>query len=395
MQPLSKWRISFTHQCRRPSRFFILPFLLLTLFVSITLSIGSSVHPVVADVVDFVEEFRGIGRYGIVAKGVGTRGDPATGAWTGSGDIDIDIPASATIHEARLIWTGRTREQPSGAPTFDADGVQLSIDGGPNTHITAGTQYFQDPWFPFGGLEVEQLHESADITALMVTGSHTYTVSDHEHGLAPDTGNDLNYGVGIWVVYEDAGEELGEVIVYEGQDSFFRNWTPPRGPNTNVRCADFTADVQDRTVDITHLVSGVDLLSDPNGLRSDAFWLLTGSSPTDTQPPPDEDPGIIGAAIGYDPLGQYPLRSSAGLEWDNLETKGFPVPAGDNWVCFQIESGDSQDLAGLGNAGTHASGMWNLFAIRIYVATSDVDLISFNGRSDTNKNVTLRWETAD
>jgi hypothetical protein len=375
--------------------------LLLALFLSLTttLSVSFPVKPAAADA-DFVEVLRRVGRYGMIANGVGTRGNPQTGAWTGVGDIVLDIPATATIEMARIIWTGRSS-------AYDGDGVQLARDTVPLGTINATIQYEQNPWC----CAAQQRHESADITAFILPGNHTYTVSDHNHGAAP-VANNLNYGVGIWVVYQDASEPIGETVIYQGQDSFFRSWDPERGPHTEVRCATFLSDSVDRVADVIHLVSGVDTWDNSNGvfyLRGVAFWLETGNGPI---PPPDEVAGPAVQrlpalsqrpnAIGHVPGGQFPIQSYAGLEWDNFSlVNGINVPAADTWTCFQVESGDFSNLSGLDPnpdpavGPLQASGMWNLFAIRVYVEPPlPVELISFRVKSTTEFTVAVRWDTA-
>lgn len=349
--------------------------------------------------VDFFEVFRDNGNFFVASGGVGTRGVPLTGDWTGEGDITLDIPDTATIVLARMIWTGRSN-------AFDADGVAFARDGVPLGTFTADFQFEQDPWCCGGAA---QLHESAVITNEILPGSHTYTISDHEHGVSPNT-NNLNYGVGIWVVYEYNDPALPadlerETIVYQGQDSFFRSWAPPRGPHTEVRCATFPPSPRQRSADITHLVSGIDTWDSTNNvdrLRSVAVWSETG---TGTPPPADEvdftsgnDIPSLGLrqpdAIGYDPSGVYPLQSYAQLEWDNFNMPELIIPANDEWLCFQIESGDRFDLAGLGGAGLDASGMWNLFALSIFDPTLSVDLVDFEATAVSPTNVQISWETA-
>ncbi|MEM7331345.1 MAG: hypothetical protein AAF490_04565 [Chloroflexota bacterium] len=356
-----------------------------------------------------------------VAFGTGTRGDPATNADVGVGTFVLDLPSDmAQVRSARLIWTGRTEKQ--GQPNiYDDDGVMLSINGATAVNIMADSQVEQDPWFPSQqGNQVVQLHESADVTALiqaLIPLGGTYseeiniTVTDHEHGTQAAGQNpdyDLNYGVGMWVIYEYPGapnEPLSEVLMYEGQDSFFRNWTPPRGPHSDVQCVSFPPSVDDRIVEMTHLVSGVDLMADPDGKRSNAFWFMTGTGTAPTFNSPE--PGIIAqpGAMGFVPdpaIDNYPLRSSEMLEWDNFVTGDFvQIPAGNEWACFQIESGDSQNLSGQNNAHLAASGMWNFFGIRM---PSDepppppppptaVSLVSFTGEHLGQQDGLIKWVT--
>ena len=219
-------------------------FLIINIFMIYGLFAGTA--GAVQTDVSFTQVFQDFGQYEVVAIGVGTRGNPGDGSWTGAGDIAISIPDTANIVMARLMWTGRSNQ-------YDPDGVLFQVDGGPQTQISATTQYSQDPWC----CNAQQRHESADITNLMQPGTHVYRVSDHEHGMSP-TGDFLNYGTGIWVVYEDLSVPLGELTVYEGQDSFFRNWSPPRGPHTDVNCADFTSSTFARNLETKHLISGVD-----------------------------------------------------------------------------------------------------------------------------------------
>lgn len=354
--------------------------LLLLFFFTVSLVIGSAATPVSADTDTFTEIFRGIGNYGYVAEGIGTRGNPNTGTWTGAGDITLSIPDSATIVKAHLSWTGRTN-------AYDADGVMLAVDNGPATNVQADVQLAQDPWC----CQAQQRREVSDVTDLIQPGTHVYNITDHEHSFSP-TGNFLNYGVGIWVVYEDDGEEWGETVVYEGQDSFFRLWLPPIGPHSEVRCFEFEPSDTDRLVEMTHFVSGVDTQVD---VRSNAFWYTSGSG---APPVLSVTPGLIGqpGASGYQSPGQYPFQSYKQLEWDDFEPETkIPVNAGDTWLCFQIESGDSQNLAELNNVGMPASGMWGMFAVKLPLqAPTAVSLTAFDVQSIWGHEVTLRWETA-
>lgn len=349
---------------------------------------------------DFVPVFEDNGNFFVVSGGVGTRGNPATGDWTGSGDIVLEIPDTATIISARAIWTGR-----SGG--FDANGVTLAVDGGVPTVLTADLQYEQSPWC----CRSSQIHESDDVTALIQPGTHTYTIAGHEHGMLP-TGDELNYGVGIWAVYENtpagiSGDLERETIIYQGQDSFFRNWGPARGPHTEVRCATFTPSPVERQVDMVHLVSGVDTwdtATNSTRLRSVAVWSETGVGPL----PPEDERDFLGPddtptlalrpnSVGYvpedDPNISYPLQSYAQLEWDNFDMTGLVVPADHEWLCFQIESGDHADLADEANVGLEASGMWNLFALSIFNPELAVNLVGFEATAVSNSSVRLTWQT--
>lgn len=405
-------KVTFLHHVRAKSRTTHAPkrlmFLLLFALVSSVFITRSSAT--VADSPGLSLIYNEIGNIGFVAQGIGTRGDPLADTWTGSGDIVLSIPDTATIKHARLVWTGRTVEQVDGATTYDSDGLQLGVDNGSTTTVRADKQYFQNPWFKDPKLkrQVEQIHESADILGLVQPGTHTYNISDHEHGFSAkgSPGSSLNYGVGIWVIYEDASEPYGEVVIHEGQDSFFRFFKPPAGPDSNIQCATFEPDSIDRTVQITHFVSGVDLIPDLKAMepRSNAFWYLTG---TNADPMPSGiEPGLFDTqafptAVGYVPPNRpaYPLQSRANLEWDNFELQGgVTIPASNSWICMQIESGDSQGLSGFTQAERDkhypASGMWNFFAIKLALRnTTAVELTNFSGNHVGGLDVALSWQT--
>ena len=64
--------------------------------------------------------------------------------------------------------------------------------------------------------DVQQLHESTDVTNLILPGTNTYALRDHEHGISPlgsASDRNLNYGFGIWVVYDSqTTESYGEIV---------------------------------------------------------------------------------------------------------------------------------------------------------------------------------------
>lgn len=401
----------------RITTFIVHPVSVFILLLTVIPLIISPSENIVADSDGLVEIVNEVGYIEFAAFGIGTRGDPDTDTGAGEGTFDVAIEREMiAVREAHLVWTGRSEDY--GQPNiYDDDGVMVSINGSAPVNVMADLQFRQDPWFRGTRGEVVQLHESGDISELIAdlipVGGHyvgdiTFTVTDQEHGTSavgkrPDY--DLNYGVGAWIVYEYEGadgELLSEIYLYEGQDSFFRLWTPPRGPHTEVQCVTFDPADFERDVDTTHLVSGVDLRADVRGQRSNAFWYLTGNGDVPTYDSPE--PGIINApgAIGYEPNdGEYPLHSSEGLEWDNFEPENFiKIPANDSWACFQIESGDSQFLAGITDDRLPASGMWNFFGIRMPSVIpppdpSAVTLTSFTGARSDELTATLNWATAE
>ena len=383
--------------------------ILLFLFIGISLSISRSATTVRADQA-FQEEYRGTGNFGFVSNGGGTRGDPFANVWTGSTTFSMTIPTGATIQKARLIWTGKS-------VMTDTNGVLLSINGTPLSNpVMADATYTQIPWT--GGSTSNNLyHETADITGELTNldGDITFTVSDHTHSTSArisTTSNDLNFGVGVWIVYEHASEPYGELVVYQGLDSFYITLPTPRGPHSLVNCANFTADVVDRVADTAHMVSGVDFFNTTNLAtgegerreRSNAFWYEVGSGAlplflgetTGGAGNPTLSTRADAVGLGGGNSGMYPLQSYAELEWDTFSINGgIAVPSGDSWVCFQIESGDSQNLTNFTGNEQEASGMWNLYMLRVREEVNNsIDLVSFTGHAAPNRQVSLNWETA-
>ncbi len=381
-------------------------FVFFFLIFSISFLASHDVSSVRADA-PFAEEFRGTGNFGFVSGGGGTRGDPFANTWSGSTTFTITIPAGATIQKARLIWTGKSIG-------IDADGVELMVDTTDLGVQVADKRFIQDPWTTKPVTANNLYHETKDITSLLaplgLSGTHDFTVSDHEHARSSRTtalSNDLNFGVGIWIVYEHPSEPLSELVVYQGLDSFYISLPTPRGPHSLVNCATYTADVVDRVADTAHMVSGVDYYESSAGVvraRSNTFWYEVGTGPTPVlaetvggsmDPALRSQPNAIG--IGGGAGGMYPLQSYSDLEWDIFNVNGgIDVPAGDSWVCFQIESGDSAGLTNYtGGAIQEASGMWNLYMLRVRPkATTSINLLSFTGHSRPDRQVTLDWETA-
>ena len=355
----------------------------LFLFLSISSMVSRKATSVQADAA-FQEEFRDTGTYGVVAGGVGTRGDPVNDIWTGSGTFTLTIPPGSTIVAAKMIWTGKST-------TADADGVELAVDGIPvgiNPKI-AQDVYTQNGWS--GGGTINLYHEARDITAdlsgLGLSGTHSFTISDHEHATsALPSSPSLNFGVGLWIVYSNPSEPFGEVVIYQGMDSFYFPNTTPTGPHSLVHCAPFMPDSVDRVADMVHLVSGVDYHSDtlPGNFRprSTAFWYEVGSgalppSLAETDGSPGNPPtlSLRPNAIGVGGQGsRYPFESLGGLEWDTFSINGgINVAAGSEWACSQIESGDSQLLTGAIPNSFTASGMWNMYMLRLRQQTTQTN----------------------
>lgn len=147
---------------------------------------------------------------------VGTAGSLRVGncgvASSGSGTLS-GIPAGATITAAYLYWAG-SGSSPDNTITF-----ATPASGG--TSVSADRTFFDD--FVSSSTTYEFFSAFADVTALVAAGRNgTYTMSN----LSFDTGapySNVSVCLGGWslvVVYEDAGEPLRVVNVFDGFEDF-------------------------------------------------------------------------------------------------------------------------------------------------------------------------------
>jgi hypothetical protein len=259
------------------------------------------------------------GPYALAAGGVGMTNSP-------SGDMPLDVPG--TVIQAYLYWGGWD-EIGDGGDNM----VSLSVDGGVATPLTADETF--GPAFWFG--DYERYIYVEDVTSLVQAGAHTYTVSGFDASMY------YRDGAGLLVVYEDPSLPWNRVEIKDGLDRFFSPWwnQPPDNPQrgeTAITCFTFEAFPEDRQMDITMFVGGVDI-SGPD--RPNALWYRTG---TDAEPMPTDlifedsdtyDPG----AVQLEGPPNYPFRSLDGEEWDTY-TNSIPLSAGDTWACIQIESAE-------------------------------------------------------
>lgn len=260
--------------------------------------------------VPLTSRFDQTGHYGIVVAGVGLMGKT-------SGYISIDVPG--TVVAAYLYWAGYDIET-GGDDSVQFDGSAVTAD-----------QTYAGEWV---GYNYHYVYVK-DITALGLvnTGPDNYQVADLSLGVR-------NYGAGLLVVYADMSLPTARIVVMDGLDGFFFDWDPDLGPNSEVACFEFAGVASDRDVEMFLFVGGTEHEDRPNEV-----WTETGtgtpesniidppSSPTD---PPD-----------------YPLWAADGPSWDTYAADVL-IPAGDEWLCVQIESIESwetgPDYAGRGTS---------------------------------------------
>lgn len=264
----------------------------------------------------------GVGQYDIVVGGVGTEG-------TTTGSFTVNVPGTPIV--AFLYWAGvATAGDLVGDDTVNVT-VNLTTE-----FRTADDVFGPDTWE--GGRNHFVYVE--DITSLIVTGRNNITVADF--GL-----NDRNYGTGAIIVYEDPNLPLVVIEIKDGLDSLFVGFNPPQGPNGEVNCFQFDPALIDRALDFDILAGGV---STTFGLRPNALWAQTGVANNPGALPTEliDQPEAFEVVHATDP---YPFDSDNGPQWDVLPSEdtqlgqqfgGLPVPAGDNYACFQAESIDDQ-----------------------------------------------------
>jgi len=250
------------------------------------------------------ERFSVEGRYDIVANGVGLFG-------TTSGNIPLNVPG--TVVKAFLYWAGFENSSSSD------DTVSFSIDGGAATSLTADHVFGPDFWWGFDTTEYYHFVYVENVTPLILTGSHTYNVSDvaMEH----------NYGAGLMVVYKDPYLPYSIVKILDGLDSAHFQFTPPQGPNTNVTCIQFDDTSDYRDMNITLFVGGVQ-----NDTRANAIWYQTGTGAKPTNLVGEADATMLDG-----PPYPYPLGAYDGEEWDTY-INNIIVQPDDTRACIQIES---------------------------------------------------------
>ncbi len=277
------------------------------------------------------QSFSAQGNYAIAANGVGLLG-------LSSGDIVLNVPG--TPIQAFLYWAGNDFD-PGGDDT-----ISFAVNAAPSTPLTADRTFGPDFWFGSGPGDVFNYVYAEDVTAQILSGNNTYTVSDFgplRH----------HYGAGLIVVYEDPGLPVSQTTINDGLDAAFWNFPAPRGPNTEITCFQFAGAVSARNLDFIILGGGVDTAE----FRPLAIWYQTGTGGV---------PGDLVNQPGATEIGGQPLDSNDGNEFDTF-TSTITVPAGDTFACFQVESiSDQPPFNG-------ASFVWLAASARIQLAVAPAE----------------------
>jgi hypothetical protein len=318
----------------------VLPLLLVCL-----LSIVSA-QPTAADdgVETLTNRFSAVGRYGIVAGGVGMVN-------SSSGDIVLDVPGQAVV-AAYLYWGGHDDlgvNPPSAPPGGGGDrAIYLDRDhSGSPRRLTANPAHTYGP--SYWAWDHWRFAYWQDVTSDVRTGLHTYTIS----GFGPAM--TVRDGAGLMVVYEDRTLPNSKVEIKDGLDRIYRSWTSDKDPldgfldstgprgESGVNCFSFDPASVSRELHITILAAGIDT-SGLYGDRPNSVWYKTGvgRTPVDMLNADvdwNRDPNVVLLDRMPSGPGDYPFTSSSGAEWDTY-SKSAEVPAGDAWACFQVESSE-------------------------------------------------------
>ncbi|MBC8446747.1 MAG: DUF11 domain-containing protein, partial [Chloroflexi bacterium] len=302
------------------------------------------------------------GCYGVVTAG--------TGMWNGDGTITVDVPGP--VVDAWLWWAG-------------SEDAELTINGTP----IVGTLLDSTPTIPPG--HPDWFLYRANMGGFVGQGTNTLLIGGWEGIHLPY--KNLRNGASLVVTYErdPACLDPAEIHVYEGFDWFWH-------ADSTV---EFASEVEvyflepapfDRTLRATFSFAGVDHESFTDGhCRGDTVWYTSGTGAPPAQLLHKQWPTTVGVnggqLIAYAPFWADPPCARAiyppatGLEggfidaeW-SISTLEVTVPAGAEWVAFQMESPDF--INGVDIDGE--SGTWVGNVLEIPLPTPDVTVTKDDG----------------
>ena len=229
------------------------------------------------------------------------------------GDINISIPAGASVEQVLIYWDGADRDYAAAAPIIGVTTDTIDVSGNVVEGVFIGGRTF--------GSDVQHFTFRADITSLglVSSGLNTLTVS----GL--DFGNDsVETGAGVLVIVDEGvSSTLG---IFDGSDYAYIGCAEDFNCQvTVVRTFTFPASSSARDAELTMFFTSVAGTVSGGALRPSAVRIWVGAAP------PIE---IINE-----------LNSVDGEEWDTLNAE-FELPPGVTQVEVQAFS---EDLALTGN----------------------------------------------
>ncbi|MGQ0678380.1 MAG: choice-of-anchor P family protein [Actinomycetota bacterium] len=251
---------------------------------------------------------------GMVTAGTGLAVQPA--------DINVAVPAAASVQQVLLYWEGLHHESGPGDNTVEVNGNPVTGDliGGPTLFFsqTASSSF------------------RADITTLaaVVPGNNVLSIS----GLVNSGDFATSDGASVVVIFDD-GSAPANLQIRDGNDVAFANFSPPID-TTVAQTFNFPASVQDRTADLTLMVGNVEQ-DRPNSIK-----ITVGGTTTTLA---DQ------------------LASNQGSDWDNLLLPVL-VPAGETSLTVQVLSAPD------GSGRLPASLIWVAATLSLSAPVDNVDL---------------------
>ncbi len=253
----------------------------------------------------------------VITAGTGTLHLPA--------DINIAIPAGASIEQVLLYWEGQFKVTNDDTISINGNSVTGTSIGGPTEFFGA-----RDP-------KVKSQTFRADISSLglVSNGANVLTITDMDFDFA-------NSGAGVLVIVDDGSSQVIELR--DGNDLAFVNFDPTID-TTVPQTYTFDATDADRTATLDMFFSSVS--GDASGAG-------------------DERPSSIEVESGgVTTVFSNILDSNDGEEWDTVELS-VNVPAGATSITVQALSRDDNDSGNL-----PASFAWNAAALTLPVAPPD------------------------
>ena len=298
-----------------------------------------------------VEEERfGPVRYATVVEGTGLYEPPQS-----SGDVTLTVPvcgdgSTASVIQSYLHWFNRP-----GTPTdYDSD-VFLGVDGAASpTAVSADRTYTHDT----SAGDPDRRAYVADITAVQQGGSNIVQPGTHTYNFS---GLDVDepYGFAIHAIYECPDLPLVDVVYHEGNDFFWGNGASRGVPAEGVQyselvCAEFDAAATALDVKIDLIIPGATPPENsfPGRPRTAYLWWSSGTGTA-----PDRISTIIGGTADATSVGQIVDGNAADYAYD-VYSGTVSVPAGDEYVCVQLESELPNDATNEYGMSGSLTGFW-------------------------------------
>jgi hypothetical protein len=225
------------------------------------------------------------------------------------GNIDITVPAGATVEQVLIYWDGADRDYNAPAPIIGVATDEISVDGNTVEGVFIGGRKFSP--------RVQLFAFRADITSLGLVSPGTNSIS--VGGL--DFGSEsVETGAGLLVIYDDGTGATNQI--YDGNDYVYINCTEENACTETVKkMFVFPAAATPRIAELTMFFTSV-------------AGTASGADPT--------RPSVVRIWVGAAPPIELvdQLASVDGEEWDTLNLE-FQVPAGVSTVEVQAFSEDS------------------------------------------------------